>query len=448
MSSMTTTAPAPTAARDWWRRPPPASPEVSERGVVRAESASSRWAFRALLAFVVVNVLAPQSFLPALEPLRLAFLSAVAAAATHLADRWSRTDGPGAAPREAVLIWCLVGWALLTVPFSLWPGFSFSTLLDQYLKTVMVFWLVGNVVTGTARLRALFWTLAACTVPLALTGIHNFASGVTEGNDRIQGYTNGMASNPNDLALTLNIMIPLTMSLVLTARDRLSRIAGLGIIVVSVLGIIVTFSRGGFITLATIALLSLIALWRRGHTGVVGGMILAVLLAIPALPQGYLDRLATISNASSDQTGSSEERLELMSVALECVRSHPLLGSGLGMDVEAISRQGPVKGLHVHNAYLVCAVDLGIPGLLLFAGAIVAAIRTARRVEGPRARDDDELPTLAGGVRISLMAFAVAAFFHPVPYNAYLYYLAGLAAAAWQCRAASVRPLAAAPSSL
>jgi hypothetical protein len=36
---------------------------------------------------------------------------------------------------------------------------------------------------------------------------------------------------------------------------------------------------------------------------------------------------------------------------------------------------------------------------------------------------------LAEGIQLSLLAFAVAAFFHPVGYHVYFYYLAGLAVA-------------------
>ena len=46
------------------------------------------------------------------------------------------------------------------------------------------------------------------------------------------------------------------------------------------------------------------------------------------------------------------------------------------------------------------------------------------------AKDRDErLAAMAGAVRISLIAFGVAAFFYPVAYYFYFYYLAGLAVA-------------------
>ena len=52
-----------------------------------------------------------------------------------------------------------------------------------------------------------------------------------------------------------------------------------------------------------------------------------------------------------------------------------------------------------------------------------AAARTVTTV------NSSHLAILAQGVRISLVAFAVAAFFHPIAYQFYFFCLAGLAVA-------------------
>jgi O-antigen ligase len=86
----------------------------------------------------------------------------------------------------------------------------------------------------------------------------------------------------------------------------------------------------------------------------------------------------------------------------------------------------------VHNAYLEYAVELGLAGLFLFLMLLVTCLRTVRRVRWrAQARPDlAELSWLAEGISIALVAFAVAAFFHPVAYHFYFYCLAGLAIAA------------------
>ena len=85
----------------------------------------------------------------------------------------------------------------------------------------------------------------------------------------------------------------------------------------------------------------------------------------------------------------------------------------------------------MHNAYFEYAVDLGLPGGLLFIGLLVASLRTARRVEIRAVREPlrRDLSIMASGVRIALTAFAVGALFHPIAYQFYFFCLAGLAVA-------------------
>jgi O-antigen ligase len=85
----------------------------------------------------------------------------------------------------------------------------------------------------------------------------------------------------------------------------------------------------------------------------------------------------------------------------------------------------------VHNVYLQYAVDLGIPGLLLFAALHIMCVRSARAVERRAVRTPAlrHLSYLAAGVQIALVAFFVAAMFHPIAYQFYFFTIAGLAVA-------------------
>jgi len=119
-------------------------------------------------------------------------------------------------------------------------------------------------------------------------------------------------------------------------------------------------------------------------------------------------------------------------VAVRLAAANPIVGAGIGQDILALDRvRGRATSRSVHNAYLEYAVDLGLPGLLLFLWLLVASFKSARRVEKrtltePSMRD---LSVLASGVQIALAAFAVAAFFHPIAYQFYFFCVAGLAVA-------------------
>ena len=63
---------------------------------------------------------------------------------------------------------------------------------------------------------------------------------------------------------------------------------------------------------------------------------------------------------------------------------------------------------------------------------LLTCLRTVRRVRQRAQASPDlrELSWLAEGLSIAIVAFTVAAFFHPVAYHFYFYCLAGLAVAA------------------
>jgi O-antigen ligase len=85
----------------------------------------------------------------------------------------------------------------------------------------------------------------------------------------------------------------------------------------------------------------------------------------------------------------------------------------------------------VHNVYLQYGVDLGLPGMLLFIGLHVMCYGAARTAERRGRRDPAlaDLVPLAVAVKVSLIAFAVEAMFHPIAYSFYFFSVGGLAVA-------------------
>ena len=439
------------AGAGWWR------PQAAPRTTTAAVAGANVIAFRALVAFTAILVLSPQAWIPILAPLRIALLAAGLAIAAHLFDRLVRRDSAPPFNTEVMLALLLVSWAVITVPLSLWVGGSVEILTDQYLKAVVFFWLVGTLVTTGPRMRTLAWTLVLCSIPLAVTGIKNYFSGEVlstgvPGLQRIYGYMggSGLAANPNDLALMLNLIIPIAAALALDAGRFVFRMVAATAAVLGIVAVILTFSRAGFLTLAATGLMLFVVLIRRRSAGA-AGILLVVALTVPALmPAGYVDRLSTITNIEADRTGSAQGRWQDFIVAAEVVAMHPIIGVGIGNDMIALNQQrGEETWRSVHNAYLQYGVDLGLPGLLLFVWLHVLCFRTARAVERRAAKDPvlQQLAPLAAGIQIALAAFFVAAMFHPIAYQFYFFTIAGLAVALKNsCRTAAAAAVPAAAS--
>ena len=417
------------SASPWWLRESP-----STSAVVRHETSEGATAFVALIAFTCILLLSPQTFIPVLKPLRIAFVAAGVAGASLL---WRRrtTANPLGLNREIAICFAILGWGVLTVPLSFWPGGSVARLTDVYSKSVIVFWLLANIITTERRLAVMRTVLMLCSLPLAVMALKNYADGTfiaeSDAVARIVSYDAALSSNPNDLALLLNLLLPLSVARLLSAKTTWPRMLCTGVIAINVVAIVVTFSRAGFLGLATIiAVYFLRMIRRRGPDRAWAfALLFAALLALPFVPSTYMDRLSTVKSVDSDPTGSAQARWRDMVAAVQFVSERPIVGAGLGMDVLALNQVRGAKWVQVHNVYLEYAVDLGVLGatlfLLLFYG-VLKGVRLSRKSLAalPGKRD---LFLLVEALETSLIVFAIAGFFYPVAYHFFFYYIGGLA---------------------
>lgn len=413
---------------DWWRPLAPSSAHLpAERASVGPSA--SRLAYGALITFICVLLLAPQNVFPFLGTIRLAMLAGALAIVAHVRDRFEL----GLPLTRPVVEMRLVGWLLLwsvfTMPFSLWPGGSLALLLGLFVKALAVFWLIGNLVDTRVRLRGMAQTLVVLTVVLGLVGISNYLSGVFGPTQdiRILGHDAGLTRNPNDLALMINLIIPVSVALLLSASTVLGRIVLAAAIAVQVSAVVLTFSRAGFLTLAAALSLFGLRLLGRPSRVLVFVAIGGALLALPLVPESYTDRILTMGSVDADVTGSARARWTGTVAAVEHAVQNPLMGAGLGMNILVLNESVGATWRSVHNIYLEFAVDLGLPGLAIFLLILRACWRSARVA---RKSADPQVAQLAEGIEISLAAFSVAAFFHPAAYTFYFYVIAGLAVAA------------------
>jgi probable O-glycosylation ligase (exosortase A-associated) len=405
--------------------------------------------FVGLLVFIIILLLAPQALFPALSPFRLALVAAVSGIAAHALDRFLAHRPISIVTREIVLAGCLAAWAVLSVPFSYWPGGSLSLLLDLFVKSLAVFWLIANIVSTPKRFRAAALTLVLASVPLASVAIMHFVSGdiapggTYSGFQRIVGYNAPLTQNPNDLALTLNLILPFSVAILIRARSALARAILLGIVVLIAAAVVLTFSRAGFLTLATMLALYLWKLSRSTQRVWAVAMVLLALVAVPFLPGSYLDHMGTITDMRSDPSGSSQARWDGMVSATSLALEHPFLGVGAGMNILALNEARGPTWREVHNVYLEYAADLGLPGLALFLALFWSCISRARRTQRAAAGVPalDDVFHYGVAVEVSLAAFAVAGMFHPVGYHFYFYIVAGLAVAVGTLGSREVLPV-------
>jgi O-antigen ligase len=388
-------------------------------------------AFWGLMVFTFVLFVAPQNMIPALGVLAPARTPVAIALLAYLINR--AQTGQSLTTMTPTVRWVLavVLAAVLSIPTSYWPGGSVTTFVDLFGKSLVIFFVIANVIRTEARAKLLIESMLAWGTIAAIVTIKNYASGNLELQGiRVAGYDSPLAHNPNDLALTLNILLGLAIGLHGTLHTRRSRFLLFAVMGVMAAGVVASFSRSGFITLAVLLAFWAVRSIRQRGVRVLFLLAPIVLVAWMLLPSDYSERLSTIGDMQADTTGSSEERWETMKFAMHLIAEYPAFGVGLGNNVHvSVDRKGPV--MDAHNAYLKLGAELGVLGMIAYVGLIVSAISCAalahRRLR--RHSETRALACLARGVQLALIAFAVGAFFSPVPYHFYFFYPAGLAVA-------------------
>jgi len=325
---------------------------------------------------------------------------------------------------ETRLVFVLLGLAIASVPTSYWPGGSVSTITDLFGKSVIIFLLLANVLTTAHRVKAMVWLLALCSALPAIAVIRNYRSGnLMQLEARVEGYGGSLASNPNDVALTLNMIIPLAIGLLLCARSLVQRVVLGLVITLAVGGVIVTLSRAGFIFLVITVVLYLTQVKKLRI--LIIPVILLLLLYMNGV-DGFFNRMETIGDVTTP--GSAHDRWDNIKKAWAIMIAHPVFGVGIGQNILALNDMGTYWG-RVHNVYLEVGAELGISGLVVYLLLLRHCLRSIWRATKIWRSLKLNLYYLAQGLSISLIGFAVAVNFYPVAYHFYFYYLAGLAVA-------------------
>jgi len=323
-----------------------------------------------------------------------------------------------AKPREIKLAFALLITGLLSIPLALEPLRAFQSFVE-FSKVIVMFIVMVNVVRTEKRLRSFILLVLFASCVLSLAAINDYAQGnlALQGR-RIAGLIGGLFSNPNDLALHLVTMIPISFTLLLGSRGMLRKTLYLGCSLLLVAGMIATFSRAGFIGFVCVIGFLVWKLARRNRV-IFAALALTVLIAALALaPGAYRTRLATTSD------GSAVARTDDLKRSILIAARHPLFG--VGMDNYILYSN---TNHATHNSYTQVAAEMGLVALLLYLGFLVFPFKGLRRIEQVTrtANSKPRVYYLAIGMQASLVGYMLASFFASVAYVWYAYYLVAYA---------------------
>ena len=398
---------------------------------------SARLTFFFLWLFTVAVFARPEDIFPSLAPLHLTFVFGACAGLTYLGALllgharllWTR---------ELKIVLLLTAWYIAGVPFALWRRGSFQGLIDMWLKTLLIFFLLTQALVTSERIRKLLWAIILSELVVTSLSIFLSSRAIWVG-DRMLGFNLGILGW-NFLGIAEAVTIPY-MAVIFVARRSVLKASVLAAALISMTWMLVlTASRSGFLDVVFSTALTLLLVLRGSSRGrIIGvGIALALLAAISLAPQVFWERLGTMwdgPGASINETAASaqeseEGRLTVLTRSLEYTLEHPIFGLGLGNFVVANGTDlgRPEAWVGTHNTFTEISSEAGLPALFLFLGLLTTALRNIKRIGRTFFNSPEglELNLMARATLASLLSFAFGALFAHLAYEYYLFYLVAI----------------------
>ncbi len=352
-------------------------------------------------------------------------------------------------PMVLIGMYTLVG--MVTLLYARDFDFGYATLIDN-LKDIYYSILIVAFIQKPKTLRYVIWALLFAGVLMSSMSLYQqftgtflneywgFGQTITSGTGT--GYRlGGPIGDPNYYAMFLVVLVPLAIDRFWNERLTMLRILAGWSAAASILVVLYTYSRGGFLALIGVAILFGYRFRKRLGFITVTLTISILFIVFQFLPAKYTERVSSLlsffqqdgGNPLADRSirGRTSENL----VAIQMFIDHPITGIGIAnYNVNYYSYARPmgidptIGDRQAHNLYLQIASERGLLGLLAFAIMIFATFQTLLRTEIKltRARMED-YAGIATAIGVSLTGYLIASVFLHDAYFRYFWVLLGVA---------------------
>jgi O-antigen ligase len=268
------------------------------------------------------------------------------------------------------VVWCGVELFFIHVGTRL--PYKFTT----YVQLFLVMWIVWELAPSWKRQLGLMIAYVFGSYLAAMATILQYR--------REAGALRRFAAldtDPNTLAMTLALAIPMAWYLSATSRNATLRWACRVYILVGLVAVALTASRGGM--LATMVALLIVPLTMTRLSPGRLAMAITVLAvsgaaAVAYVPTQIIERLATTGTEVEDM--SLGGRFGIWKSGVRALTARPLTGYGTGMWRSAVSPWLGPNPQVAHNSFLSVAVETGLVGLFLYLAMFFAVFRATRRL--------------------------------------------------------------------
>ena len=380
-----------------------------------------------LYLFSVLVLFRPYEIVPGLGFLSFtAFYFAIGTLAIFLPSQLATEGNLTMFSTEVKAILAMALIALVTIPIAKDPVEAWDKFNDPFIKAVVIFIVLVNVVRTRRRLMGMMWLSFGIGIYLAFSALQLYMTGqfAVEGY-RVEVNVGGMFGNPNEMAMHFVMMTPLVIALGIASKRGLMRWVYFAVAGLFIAANMVTFSRGGFLGLIVCVAVLAWKLGRKHRLNVTLASIIVGGIAMAAAPGNYGLRMLSIFIPGLDAVGSSDQRSELLKRSLLVTVRNPW-GIGIG-NFPIVG----VRNLQSHNAFTQVSAELGILGLVAYLVFIISPFRKLGAIERTLFDADDHnwFYYVAIGLQASIIGYLVSSFFASVAYGWFIYYLIAYAVA-------------------
>lgn len=348
---------------------------------------------------------------------RFVYIIALVTIAGMVMNRSIKFSIPIQAPTNWMMLFLL--WTTLTTIMAAYPDKAWPE-WERFIKIQAMVLVTLIMVKNKNDINVLVWVIV---LSLGFWGVKGGLWTVIHGGvNRVYGPPGSFFYDNNTLALTLNMVIPLMGYLNMHASSRTLRWTMLGILVLTLVAVLGTYSRGG--ALGAVAMVFF--LWLKNLQRIVGSLIVMVFLvgAYQFMPEQWNSRMTTIANtleyqekrASKNESELAGEdrsetipdlgsmidmiknpdlqdekvdqsvrgRLNAWSFVLNMIEDYPILGGGFNVFARGqmywdYAVAGSIYYNDAHSIYFEVLGEQGIPGLVMFLAMYLSTFRLASR---------------------------------------------------------------------
>jgi O-antigen ligase len=346
-----------------------------------------------------------------------------------------------------IFFYCFI--ELASVLYAEYPDVAMKVAVEA-LKSGTIALIIAVVLKKENSWRLAIWVLLVVGIILGTLSVIQFTLGTYDNSyggyavaalnniaDSASGYRlGGPVGDPNYFAQMMLVMVPIALDRLWNEKHGILRFLAGWALGVCAFTVILTYSRGGFISMV-IMVVAWLTIYHRGQLRYLMAVAIVALLLISVLPSQFTERISTLTEllpGRSSSAGGMAQDLSLrgrtseMLVALQMFADHPILlyqeyAQRFGLEFRSEVRQA-------HNLYLEIASETGLLGVFSFTVLLWGMFSSIWRAQQSLARNGlTSISNMVAAYAFGLLGFLISALFIHAVYFRNFWVLAGIALA-------------------